>query len=250
VNNTIINRQIRLEVAHNVRHIGGYPTRTGRETRPDIIRAGSLHRLTGAGVQSLVQLGVATVVDLRSDAELETLATPGLAAAGIRQVHAPVFKADASPAALAKEFTGFLPVYKDFLDSGRPAYRSLFDTVAESDGAVVFHCAAGKDRTGIAAALMLDLAGVADEDIVEDYAVSASLLEGAFKDWEATEEQKKRAAELGPETVKLMLGSEPEYIVDTLDYIRGRWGSSEGYLATELGLDAPTITRLRNRLVA
>jgi protein-tyrosine phosphatase len=244
---TIVNRTLALEVAFNVRHMGGYTTRDGRETRPEVIRAASLHRLTDSGVDSLVAAGIQTVIDLRSEKERETLPTPNMSAHGVRHVFAPVFKTDASPTSFADGFEGFGPVYRRFLDTGRDAYRTLFDVIASSDGCVLFHCAAGKDRTGVAAALVLDLAGVDDSAIVEDYAQSAGLLVDAFKDWKPTAEQQANAAKISPETRAKLLGSEPEYMVETIEYIRGRWGSARGYLR-DLGLSDDTINRARARI--
>ncbi len=244
----IVTRTLTFEVAFNVRHMGGYRTRGGRETRPEIIRAASLHRLTDAGVDSLVAHGVRTVIDLRSDKEREDLPTPNMAAHGVNHVYAPVFRQDASPGSFAKDFQGYGPIYRRFLDTGRDAYRALFEVLADSDGGVIFHCAAGKDRTGVAAALILDLAGVLDEDIVSDYSASAALLKDAFKDWRPTTSPPPDAPVLTEEQRAKLLGSEPEYMEETVEYLRGRWGSGRGYLR-DLGLDDRIIDRARARIV-
>jgi protein-tyrosine phosphatase len=238
-------RCVSLEVAHNVRHLGGYATRDGRRTRSDVIRAASLHRLADPG--ALVSLGVRTVVDLRSSKEREEMVTPDLASFGIRHEHAPVFEADGSPRAFTEGFAGYAPIYEQFLDTGLDAYRKLFFSLAGSEGAFVFHCAAGKDRTGVAAALMLDLAGVADGDIIADYALSAGLLEPALREWEAAEEQREDARRTDPELRRKLMASDPEDMDATLTYLRSRWGSAEGYLSG-LGLDDADIARVRARL--
>src|SRR4051794_26810770 len=129
-----LTRDIELEIAHNVRHLGGYRTNHGRTTRQDIIRGASLHRLTDAGLDALAATGVRTIIDLRSSAELEEQATPDLVRHGITFVHAPVFEKDASPVGLAKEFPGYAKVYRSFLRSGKDAYRILFEVVSESEG--------------------------------------------------------------------------------------------------------------------
>jgi protein-tyrosine phosphatase len=248
VTTATIDRTIAIEVAYNVRHIGGYLTRDGRRTSEGIIRAASLHNLTPGGVGTLAALGVQTVVDLRSAEERRLMPTPALGAA-IAHVTAAVIDIDASPAAFAENFVGYAPIYERFLETGRDAYRSLFATVAASDGGVLFHCAAGKDRTGVAAALLLEIAGVADDDIVADYSCSERLLQDAFKDWKPTEEQRARAETLDAETRAKLLLSEPEYIASTLGYVRQRWGSAAGYMS-HAGLDDATISRLRERLLA
>ena len=245
----LIDRNLALEIAHNVRHLGGYRTLSGGETGPCFVRAGSLHRLTEGGVEALAAAGICAVVDLRSADERTQMATPALDRFGIRHIAAPVFESDGTPIAFAEDFTGFGPIYAHFLETGRDAYRALFEAAADCDGRLLFHCAAGKDRTGVAAALLLGIADVSDEDIVEDYRVSGGLLEDAFKDWEPTEEQKKRAAQLTDEMKRKLLSSEPEWMLETLAHIRERWGSAEGYLH-DIGLDDGTVRELRTRLVA
>ena len=174
--------------------------------------------------------------------------TPNMEAHGVRHVFAPVFKSDAAPTSFANDFQGYGPIYRRFLETGRDAYRTLFGVFAESEGGVLFHCAAGKDRTGVAAALLLDLAGVRDEDIVGDYSQSAGLLKDAFSDWKPTPEQQARMGEINDETRAKLLGSEPEYIQDTLGHIRATWGSTEGYLA-DLGLTRDELAAVRSRMV-
>ena len=244
---TGIQRHLRFEYTFNIRHIGGYRTRDGRETRADVIRAASLHRLTDAGVDEFVSHGITTVVDLRSERERHETPTPSMEAHGVRHVFAPVFSGDASPAGMSEGFTGFEPIYRNFLETGQTAYRTLFGSIAASEGRVVFHCAAGKDRTGVAAALLLELAGVEDTDIVADYSQSAGLLKTAFADLRAREAQ-TRPATVDEATMAKLLGSEPEYIEDTLAYIRGRWGSARGYMHA-IGLTPAETAALRCKLV-
>jgi protein-tyrosine phosphatase len=243
-----IDRTLTFEVAHNVRHIGGYRTRDGRETRPTIIRAASLHRLTDAGVDSFVAAGIRTVIDLRSEKERDELRTPNMEAHGVRHVFAPVFTSDASPTALSEDFVSFGPIYRSMLDTGATAYKTLLEVVAEADGSVLFHCAAGKDRTGIAAALLMDLAGCSDEDICEDYSRSSDLLRDAFRESQMSEEQRSRMNQLSEATRAKLLASEPEAMSETLDFLRGTFGSARGYFRA-LGVADDTITRARMRML-
>jgi len=244
---TPTHRDLAFQVAHNVRHLGGYRTRDGRETRPQVIRAASLHRLTDAGVESFVAHGITTVVDLRSEPEREKMPTPSMEARGVRHVFAPVFKGDASPGAFAKDFQGFERIYQRFLETGREAYRVLFQVIAATDGGLVFHCAAGKDRTGVAAALLLDLAGCADADITEDYARSEGLLKDAFQNAGPSPAQEPQTQTMDEATRARLLASEPACMAETLGHVRGRWGSARGYMS-DIGLSADEIARLRMRM--
>lgn len=129
--NVTAERVIALQVSYNLRHIGGYRTRTGASTNGEIIRAGSLHLLQEPGIVGLCQLGVRTIVDLRSTEERHRDPTPDLSRLEIETIHAPVFERDASPAALRADFAGYAPVYRQFLETGRDAYRTLFEALAD-----------------------------------------------------------------------------------------------------------------------
>ena len=242
---TIINtREIPVQVAYNVRHLGGYLTASGRTTSRATVRSASLHRLTSDGLGALRDNGVRAIVDFRSQVERERDVTPDAAAFGLNRVNAPVFEQDASPVGLEGEFTGFATVYVSMLESGRNAYRSLFETIATTDGAVLFHCAAGKDRTGVAAALLLSLVDVPDTTIVEDYALSETLLAPVLSEW------LPRMAERGidEQRARAILAAKPDDMIATLAYIRARFGSSEGYL-TEVGVAASAISEVRAKLL-
>ena len=241
-------RRIHLEKARNVRHLGGHPTASGHDTTAfDLIRCGSLHELTEAGQAALADLGVKLVVDFRSDIERERYPTPDLSALDITIIKAPVFQTDYSPGAMARidEFPGHAATYQQFLTEGGEAYRTLFETLAMASGPVLFHCAAGKDRTGVAAALLLDLAGVPDEHIIADYALSTSELEPFI------EERMERFEEYGIsiETGRRMMAAPPGEMELTLDFIRSRWGSAAGYMGA-LGLSPSTIEAVRARVLS
>ncbi len=237
-------RIVPVEGVHNLRHMGGYQTRSGQETNADLLRAASLHRMTDGSSAELARLGVRTVVDFRSEGERKTLVTPELARHGIKQVAAAVFQSDASPVALEGEFPGFAVVYETFLETGRGAYRSLAETIATTEGRLVFHCAAGKDRTGVAAALLLDLAGVDDADILTDYSLSCALLAPMLPEWMAG----MAARGLDPSRAERILASEPEDMASLLGHLRERWGSAGGYFR-DIGVSDDTLRAVRGRML-
>lgn len=241
---TISTRELRLEVAHNVRHIGGYRGAIGT-TRDDIVRSAGLHRLTERGLAALVDSGISTIVDLRSSAERAEHATPDATTFGIRHLHTPVWETNASPSGLGDGFKGYAPVYRAMLETGAPAYRSLFETIASSTDGVLFHCAAGKDRTGVAAALLLSLAGAPEADIVEDYALSEALLAPMFAEFAP------RMAERGIDEAKAkaLMASSPDAMADTLQHLHDRYGGAEGYMRI-IGMSGAAIDELKGRLAA
>ena len=166
---------IELQGAYNVRDLGGLRTKDGRITRPGVIyRGDSLDNLTAGDEKILFEkLGIGTIVDLRTQAETEgkDLYFPvprcrfSLLVEG-RLGHEP-FPSD-DPAELGK-------VYLANLESGRAAVKGTFDIIAanlKAGVATLFHCAAGRDRTGVMAALLLGLVGVTDGQIAMDYVQS------------------------------------------------------------------------------
>ncbi len=240
-------RTLRFETVHNARHLGGHPTASGQPTiASDLVRSGGLAELTPAGMDALCAHGVRTVVDLRSSVEHAAHPTPDLGGHGVTVVAAPVFEVDASPGALAlrDRRPDHAAIYRQFLTEGGDAYRTLFETIAASAGGVLFHCAVGKDRTGVATALLLELAGTPDDRIVADYARSARELEPVV---EASAERMERRG-IDAETARLMLGAPPQAMEATLDFLRGRWGSAAGYLGA-LGLGAGAVAAVRARLL-
>ncbi len=241
---TISKRELRLEVAHNVRHIGGYQGTRG-PTSHTIVRSAGLQRLTDSGLSALAESRITTIIDLRSSIERTEHGTPDTSPFGIRSIHNPIWEADASPAGLGDEFDGYAPIYRAMLETGAPAYRRLFETIAESAEGVLFHCAAGKDRTGVAAALLLALAGVADNDIVEDYALSETLLAPMFAEFAP------RMAERGIDERKArkLMASDPAAITDTLAHLRSQHGDAEGYMRN-IGMAPGAIDELRARLAS
>lgn len=241
---TIESRLLEIEVAHNVRHLGGYRTSGGKSTNNSIVRSAGLHRLTPNGIGTLADHGIRVVVDLRSAAEREREATPSLESGGIATVSAAVFDIDASPEGLGKNFTGYAPVYRSMLETGREAYRTLFETIARTDGGVLFHCTAGKDRTGIASALLLGIAGVPYQLIVEDYAVSEGLLMPLMPAWLPRIQERG----LTEEQARGMLASHPGAMESTLEHIDEQWGGPDGYML-DIGVARDEIDQLRARLV-
>jgi protein-tyrosine phosphatase len=241
---TTSTRELAIEVAYNVRHLGGYRTANGSVTSESIVRSAGLHRLTPAGMEALSDTGVRTIVDLRSQVEKERDITPDLAPFGITKIEAPVFEQDASPVGLASEFPGYAVVYQRMLDTGRAAYRSLFETIVDSRHGVLFHCSAGKDRTGVAAALLLGLVEVPDDTIVEDFALTERLLAPMIVEWLPKMAERGISEEQG----RALMAAIPSDMASTIVHIRDRFGSPEGYMR-EIGLSDSDVAALRARML-
>jgi protein-tyrosine phosphatase len=174
-------RLIPLAGAFNFRDLGGYPTGDGRITRwATMFRSDTLHELTDSDVAVLRSLGLATVIDLRTSRELEhtgrgPLATEAIAYRHLSVIHDGDGEAMAAPAPPGEDLS---ERYLWYLDVGRRPLVDALTLLSEpANLPLVFHCAAGKDRTGVLAALVLDIVGVDAEVIVADYVITASRME-------------------------------------------------------------------------
>lgn len=164
-----------LEGAYNVRELGGYPVPGGQTAYHRFLRGDDLSALTDADVEFLRRYGVTTVLDLRSEAE--SLRAPSRMAGqpGVNCRRVPLMGRDITDAAAitpADLGTDIGQLYLSILEQ-RDIIREIFSLLAAApEGCVLFHCAAGKDRTGILAMLLLSLAGADREDCMTNYAQS------------------------------------------------------------------------------
>lgn len=242
-------RHIPLAGTYNLRDLGGYATPAGTTVWRRVLRADGLHRMGPEGAAGLAALGVRTVIDLRRDHELAAQPNPVREHPGIAYLNVSLFdRLDVVEAhAPEGEEAGnvLLGLYCQTLAQRGAEIREILETIAAAEGVVLFHCTAGKDRTGVIAALLLALAGVGREDIVADYALTgaqiAPLIATVLKNAEARGEDMVR--------YKALLECRPETMVAFLDHLEAVHGGVERYLAS-VGLDAAAVARLRARLLA
>jgi protein tyrosine/serine phosphatase len=248
-------RHVGFEACFNFRDLGGYPTADQRHIRwGTIYRSDTLHRLTVADVEVFRALGLRTVVDLRSSTEIDQYGRLGISDAGLTWHNVPMLDnvqlsprdpsdpllvlppEDSSPG------EGYVRIAEEFAASIAATFR-----IMGGEGALpaVFHCTSGKDRTGIVAALMLDVLGVSDEVIASDY----SLTEAAqlrSTPWIEKHEPEFAAflAQIPPER----RAPRPERILDFLQGLRARYGSVPEFL-TRTGVPERQLHLLRDRMV-
>jgi len=238
----------------NVRDLGGLPTEDGRRTRRGVIvRSDNVRNLSDDGWRALADHGVTRIVDLRWP---EELAEDQPRDVDIDVVHVSVLgtswkedpgyvaRLDAHLDRVDDVVDHYVWSYVDFLERYRERFGRAFSAVADADGAVVVHCAGGKDRTGLVSALLLRLAGVSLEEIGRDYALSGPNLAPALERWlaEVTDEGERGRRE------KLMT-TPAEAMVRVVAEVEDRYGSVEGYLRAA-GVTAEQVDRVRKRLVA
>ena len=243
---TAVRRQIDLEGCLNFRDLGGYPTRDGRRVRwRRLFRSDGLHLLSAADIRRLRdEIGLAEVVDLRSTAELRSEGRGMLAAEPLRFHHVPLFdgevrehRAQAAELTLADRYTLMAEFAADRI-------AGVITRLAMASGPAVFHCAAGKDRTGVISALLLGLLDVPDEVIVADYAATQENLDAIVDRLMSLDGYKQLLASLPPDT----LHARPETMVTLLSRLTDRFGSIAGY-ARQAGVGDDAIVRLRASMV-
>ncbi|HJQ73460.1 MAG TPA: tyrosine-protein phosphatase, partial [Gaiellaceae bacterium] len=237
----------------NVRDLGGLPTGDGGETRfGAVVRADSVRQLSEGGWQALVEHGVQTVIDLRGDYER---ADDPRSELPVEVVHVPFMEAteaeweeigaevDAAVAAAPDVATATRDVYLVFLERFRPNVAATVRAVANApEGGVVIHCAGGKDRTGLLSAFLLHLAGVADDEIAADYALSEERLRPRHEKWfEAaeTEEELERLRRMAQTPAASMAGVFAE--------LERRYGGVAAYLRGA-GVTDEELELVRERL--
>ncbi len=174
-------RILPLVGASNFRDLGGYLTSGGGVTRwGQVYRSDTLHELTEADVDILREIGLASVIDLRTAIELERSGRGLLGHEPVAFLHVSVLQIEGGESIARPSPPEDDPGerYLWYLEVGREALAQALITVADaSNRPLVFHCAAGKDRTGVLAALILDILGVEHPTIVDDYVITASRLE-------------------------------------------------------------------------
>jgi protein-tyrosine phosphatase len=227
----------------NVRDLGGLTTADGRRVRRGaLVRSDQLCRLDDAGRQALLAHGVRTVIDLRTPAEAEKDPDPTWREEGVDYVLVPQqdqqFWASIEPARTRAERDARV------LDQRGEHIAAMARAVANSvPGGVLIHCLAGKDRTGIAVALLLGLVGVPDADIAADYALSEAALasEKAAALAGAADDEARARIERGYD-------SRAETMLATLAHLHARHGGALAYL-TRAGLTGTEVERIRARLL-
>lgn len=228
-----VDRHLPLPGTRNVRDVGGYPTRDGRVTRwRTLLRADQLDRLTPSGQAALLRTGLRQVIDLRWPDELDRSPSVFRHSPAVRYRSVPLLADDPTP------HLGLAGMYRHVFDARGAQLAEVALALLEPDGLpAVIGCAAGKDRTGVTIALLLDVAGVEREVIVEDYALSAAHFANPVAhvepdDWRAG---------------SLVVDCPPELMEEALEHLDREHGGSRSLLRRH-GLADEQLGRLIDRL--
>ena len=241
-------RLVPLSGAFNFRDLGGYQGLGGRTTRwGTLFRSDTLHELTEGDVDLLRSLGLATVIDLRTSAELASTGRGPLAPEPMAYRHLSLIRdgegeAVAAPAPAGEDLA---ERYLWYLDSGRQSLVDALELMSEPARLpLVFHCAAGKDRTGVLAALVLEILGVDADVIVADYVITAGRMELILGRYRSDPLLAERMAKVPASRFSV----EADTMVRFLDELADRFGGARAW-ALASGVAPEALERMEQLLL-
>lgn len=246
IKDQIPSRHLAWQQCYNARDLGGLPTCDGKETRwKAVIRSDILNRLTDEGWRALHDYGVKTVIDLRSPQEVAKEPVVIIKGHGshLDYLHLPIEKYYPHVGALIKQAKSRGEVYCIILDHYPDAVVAIMRAMVHAQpGGIVIHCHAGKDRTGIVAALLLSLVSVPAALISADYAESQERL------WPLYEKSQAEATEKEEGNFWTKPTATEEMMDMMLEHVETRYGGTEKYLLAS-GLLPEEIDQLKSRLL-
>jgi protein-tyrosine phosphatase len=257
-------RVLPLEGSCNFRDCGGYETTDGGRVRwGRLYRSGVMTRLSPAAANEVRALGVRAVCDLRRTAERASHPNPSFGA-GVRrfewdseQESSPIRdRAFATSSDVAGAQSAMLTMYRRLPYGLQPRLAGVFAALDHAgQGAAIVHCTAGKDRTGVAVALVLEALNVRRDAIVEDYVLTNAAVDlreqllGRNATGAGLAATAGLLLALSPTAQDAVLSARPEYILASLEAIESRHGSVRRYLLDELQIEPPVLERLQRRML-
>lgn len=248
-------RHLKFKNLKNFRDLGGYRTTDGRSVRWGVLyRSGSLHKLTDADLLKLTSLNLSTVISFR--AEHETEREPNRLPEGVCLVNLPM---EDSSTRVWHEARDEMVKNMKTLDPAEymiatntelatkftPGYRRFYQEILASDGKpILFHCAAGKDRTGFAAATLLKILGVPSDVIMQDYLLTNTYLLNTYK-WNLFLAGVLKGRKFA-EGIRGFMRADERYLSAAFNTIEKVHGSFENYVRDGLGLADADIEHLKD----
>ncbi len=255
----VAERRIALEGSPNFRDLGGYETTDGRRVRwGQIYRSGALDELTDTDLATLESLGVKLVCDLRSPTEVE--AAPDRALPGAAALSIPVFDKSVDPQAVREAVLAgdvstlgapgelLLEGSRAFITDFSPEFEQMMSRLMDRKyRPALVHCSGGKDRAGLASAIVLLTLGVPEKTVMEDY-----LLSNTYRAEENAGAITQLQALLDPqelEVVRALIEVRPEYLQTSIDTMKDEYGSVDRYLRKGLGISKAERKRFQDQML-
>lgn len=248
-----LDRHLRFKSVLNFRDIGGYRGYQNKSvTWRRIFRSGEFRNITAEDLGRLTgELGVNLIIDLRSEFELKNNGKGLLADCGIKYCNIAFMSDGGDPNANAKRYASLTNMGDFYLELMRQKefgsrVVEALETIADpAHHPLVFHCAVGKDRTGMLAAMLLTLLGVKEADIILDYSLSEPYMDEMLARFKANPEPGHKI----PDIPDYFWKASPAYMKKLLDTLKKEYGSIEGYLK-QMGMSADLPARLRKNLLS
>ncbi len=248
-----------FEACENFRELGGYPGCGGKTVRRGVFyRAPALANIhTPADVQRFCALGIRKAFDFRS--ALERADAPDPVFEGVENIAVSALidengtEIDFDLEEMLRTREGMQRMVQQVHEGyaripfGNKAYRRMFDAIRADEVPILFHCTAGKDRTGVAAALILKMLGVSDADIMADYLRTNECRRTGVQQVCRMIEAAGHPHELAMQLAKLASGVRAESLQSALDAIAQRYDSYERYLEAEYGIEKTELEQIRER---
>eukprot|EP01006_Ploeotia_vitrea_P021534 TRINITY_DN53932_c0_g1_i1.p2 TRINITY_DN53932_c0_g1~~TRINITY_DN53932_c0_g1_i1.p2 ORF type:complete len:321 (+),score=40.20 TRINITY_DN53932_c0_g1_i1:37-999(+) len=246
-----------VDGAYNFRDLGGYVTKDGsKKVRKGLVfRSSDFSSLKEKGHQDLNDIGIKTVIDLRQTKEVNR--QPNKLPDSIQQQHLPIYDDDKAKHkmmmfgtvffARARIIKLFREMYTFFLDTKSDGFANTFRAIAEEEKLpLVFHCSAGKDRTGLVAAILLSLLGVPDDMIINEYSQTNKTFPTLF-DWFTANGSMKKIG-VPDEHAAWLFVANPVWIENALKHLQSEFGGAEEYLLS-LGVTEAEVKSIREKLL-
>ncbi len=248
--------RIVLEGAHNFRDLGGYRISATRRMKwRCVFRSGHLAALTKDDRQTLISLGIRSICDFRSEQERKRQPNRLPRTGKIQSLQLPIVSSAIEPTqAIARVMQGdidwFTPdfmikTYLEKIDRFHGVWRDFFQHLAQDSARpLAFHCTAGKDRTGVCAALILLSLGVSENQVIDDHALSN------VYNADGIQKINKMLLKVGvnPKDLRDYITAPKTAITATLDHIRKQFGSAQNYLIQKAGVKPDWLEKLAREL--
>ena len=249
-------RLLPMDGAHNTRELGGYKTTDGKSIKWGMLyRSDKLSDISDTDQAYLQDLGIKKIIDFRSKEEKEE--DPDIIPKGIDYIEMPISVDGAMRSKIEavlkgetnKDVKSFLiDANKEFVSNYTDVYEDFLRNLIDDDGPALFHCTAGKDRAGFAAAITLIALGVSKEDVINDYMKTNQFTKERIEEIIGQIEL-MTLYQTDAEILRPLLGVDREYIETAFQTAEEKYGSLENFIRDGLNISDEDIQKLRNKFI-
>jgi protein-tyrosine phosphatase len=236
-------RDVLLEGMVNVRDLGGFRTKTGQTTRYNVfLRGDAPYRISDSARHRVVEQGLHTVIDMRYAHEVAQRPNRFAGYPDVDFHHIPLY-VETTYLGMIRQFRDLGGWYCTILDQGGTPIRNILGVLSRAEGVCLLQCYLGKDRTGILSALLLNVVGVSEADIIADYLQSQENLRVIHE-----EIQSVRPFFVTKPQFENIISAKREYITALLAHLSQKYSDAEGYMRA-IGVLEEDIAILRQKLI-